>query len=744
VSFKKFLFLPLALFLFSAGLFGASVSLSWNANTETDLAGYWVYRTKTSGTSYARVNTSLLTTTSFTDSSVSSGTTYYYTVSAVNKTGQESPKSAEVTATVPTSTSTTNSPPVANAGPDQTVASGASVTLKGSGTDADGDALTYSWKQISGTTVTLSGATTATASFTAPTVSSNTTLTFRLTVSDGKGGTGTDDVNVVVTSSTSSTTNNPPVVDAGPDRYVLSGSTVTCEGSAYDPDGDPMTFAWHQVSGPTVSMSGTTTLTMSFVAPKVTSDTSMKFRLWARDNRNGETRDDVAIKVTTNSSLVSPASLTTSDTSLSSTFIGVAILNPSMGSSTVEISAVDENGSEELLDTTVFGAQVQQAFLTESLAADLKNVVSIRAQGEDEKLRGFFLVGDGPPDRLDGVGGTPDAATRLYFPAAKSDAQEKTIVFLSNPDQTVAANVTLNVVGSQGAVVRTAALQLAAGASRLASLADLIGSAALTGEHYLEAVADAPIQGFQLIADPKTFSSIAGRSANRVRTLWIPHYVLGHNGEDTELRLINAESEAVRAILNFHDDSARLVGTREILVPASGVAVQKLSELLGNGLIPQGVPFLTGHIVAEITASSSQRPVSVVGTASFTTERGNAKSTLPALHEPQKETLFLHVAQSIREDIFTGLAVMNPNNTRATVTVQVLNEDGQIVVEKSLQIEPGQRVVDLLNGARLFGAAFQQIGGHIKLTSDHPVVSFVMFGDGSRYLSAVEGQVPAR
>ena len=84
-----------------------------------------------------------------------------------------------------TASTASNTAPVANAGPDQTVDAGVTVTLDGSSSsDADGHSLSYAWTQTSGTTVTLSSTTVSQPTFTAPTSASNTTLIFSLIVTD--------------------------------------------------------------------------------------------------------------------------------------------------------------------------------------------------------------------------------------------------------------------------------------------------------------------------------------------------------------------------------------------------------------------------------------------------------------------------------------------------------------------------------------------------------------------------------
>jgi fibronectin type 3 domain-containing protein len=71
------------------------VSLDWNNNTEDDLAGYNVYRSETSGSGYAKVNTSLVGVSEYVDTGLVGGTTYYYVVTAVDLQSHESDDSSE-------------------------------------------------------------------------------------------------------------------------------------------------------------------------------------------------------------------------------------------------------------------------------------------------------------------------------------------------------------------------------------------------------------------------------------------------------------------------------------------------------------------------------------------------------------------------------------------------------------------------------------------------------------------------
>ena len=88
---------------------------------------------------------------------------------------------------------------IADAGGDRTVSEGTSVILNGSNSKSNQSViLSYVWKQIPNPNITIGGANTMIWSFIAPNISTDTTLTFELVVTDDRGITSTDEVNIIV------------------------------------------------------------------------------------------------------------------------------------------------------------------------------------------------------------------------------------------------------------------------------------------------------------------------------------------------------------------------------------------------------------------------------------------------------------------------------------------------------------------------------------------------------------------
>lgn len=189
-----------------------------------------------------------------------------------------------------------NQPPTADAGPDQVVDEGDTVNLSGSGTDPDGDTLSFAWAQVSGPSVTLANPNTQTPSFVAPQVSSQEVVVIRLTVDDGNGAQDTDDVSITVNDVPAP--NQDPVADAGVNFSITEGVSGQLNGTnSSDPDGDSLTFSWAQLSGPSISLSGSTTSMPTFTAPQVSSATDAVFELTVNDGNGGSDTDTVTVTI---------------------------------------------------------------------------------------------------------------------------------------------------------------------------------------------------------------------------------------------------------------------------------------------------------------------------------------------------------------------------------------------------------------------------------------------------------------
>ncbi|MBJ7879595.1 PKD domain-containing protein [Gelidibacter salicanalis] len=182
--------------------------------------------------------------------------------------------------------------PIVEAGADQTITlpGTASATFNGTGTDPDGGAITtYQWTQQRGPNVaTLSGD--STADLTVDGLVEG-TYVFRLAVTDDQNETGTDQVTLVVQTAAGTA----PIVEAGADRTInLPTNNIILNGTGSDPDGGAVSFLWTQQSGPSATLSGTTTPALS--ASNLV-EGSYVFRLTVTDPENNTAFDEVTVTV---------------------------------------------------------------------------------------------------------------------------------------------------------------------------------------------------------------------------------------------------------------------------------------------------------------------------------------------------------------------------------------------------------------------------------------------------------------
>ncbi|MGB0716033.1 MAG: PKD domain-containing protein [Phycisphaerae bacterium] len=186
-----------------------------------------------------------------------------------------------------------NDAPTANAGADQTVDEGSTVTLDASSSsDTDGDSLSYTWTQTAGPTVALSDTAAAQPNFTAPEGTSNTTLTFQVAVNDGTT-TSYDTVTINVNAD-----DDAPNASAGADQTVNEGTSVSLDASgSSDPEGQSMTYSWTQTGGPTVALSDASASQPSFTAPDVSTNTTLTFQVAVSDGTT-TSYDTVNVDVT--------------------------------------------------------------------------------------------------------------------------------------------------------------------------------------------------------------------------------------------------------------------------------------------------------------------------------------------------------------------------------------------------------------------------------------------------------------
>jgi PKD repeat protein len=230
-------FCLMVLHLWACPGYGATFKLAWDANPETDLAGYRLHYGTASG-NYPQV-VDVGDVTGYEVVGLEDGVTYYFAVTAYNTAGNQSDYSNEVTARK-------NLAPQALASADPV--SGPAplrVSFTGSGLDSDGSITDYFWDFGDGNFSTAQH----------PVATYNTPGTYHavLTVTDNDGATASSSLQIDVFGS-----NQPPVVTASADPSAGQAPlTVSFLGNGADPDGTIVAYHWDFGDGQSATSAST-------------------------------------------------------------------------------------------------------------------------------------------------------------------------------------------------------------------------------------------------------------------------------------------------------------------------------------------------------------------------------------------------------------------------------------------------------------------------------------------------------
>ena len=261
--------------------------------------------------------------------------------------------------------------PNALAGADQSVNEGTTVTLNGSASNSpSGNALSYSWQQVGASGVSLSGASSATATF-VPEVSADTQLTFELSVTDSSGASASDQVLIAV--------NNAPTATISADAQSgLEGASIAISGAqSSDSDGGSIaSYSWSQLEGTQATFSSTDSASTSITLPIISADSEeLVFQLQVTDNDSATSTSSLTITVLNDA--------TNPDIS------AVSVAEGSYGigaSATITITAANSESGLQLPSGSSFNGQQLTGFAEVGGTAGAYTATYIVASGDSDWL----------------------------------------------------------------------------------------------------------------------------------------------------------------------------------------------------------------------------------------------------------------------------------------------------------------------------------------------------------------------
>lgn len=407
-------------------------------------------------------------------------------------------------------------------------------------------------------------------------------------------------------------------------------------------------------------------------------------------------------------------------------YVGIAMVNLDSASAAVRISAID-NAGLLVSGTGITNPMIvvlkpgEQFALLESelLGAPINGSGRggyAKVESTSSKVSGFFMMFKPDLTSLDGAEFSADPQTMLIFedPAANPPGN----IQLINPAG-VEGQVRFDLVRSDGTVRGSTTRHVLPYGALAAGLADeLYPGLVVATSDYLRIESNTPLVGFAMSgregADARIVKLKGGQSG--ATKLYCPRYVSGDSW-DTSIIIVNIDPGPGTVQARFSSDDSTGAGASYVCtIEGNGKILISAEDLFGAS----ADQVHRGHL--EITSSGPK----LAGTATFGNPTGDGfSSALPLTSETATAVALAHAVSN--RDLYTGIAIVNASSTDGSAKISLFRSDGTLEASTAVALPHGRGVARLLT--QFFPALGERdITGYVRITSDVGVVALALFG----------------
>jgi hypothetical protein len=455
-------------------------------------------------------------------------------------------------------------------------------------------------------------------------------------------------------------------------------------------------------------------------------------------------------------------------------YVGMALTNMDAGPATIILTAFDVQGDRivgegianpavrqvspgaqlSLVDVQIFGDSLSQ----------FQSGGWMRIESTTVRVRGFFLTFDGQTRLMDGVGFASDPLSHFVFTDIEANGRNQINLINNNPEN---ASVTIDLVRSNGQLRNSVTDTIEGYGSMTANIyTELFHGITPDSTDYIRVSASQGIEPFLLMQQRNAdISFITAQDMNEgASALYSPQYMFDRTYR-TSLSIVNLDSTEGNVRLRLYgEDGVQIGETEEMPIAPNGklfiddpeffltpaIIEEQIEDVLRNG-----ANRIAGALFGESDRGDSTTVISgtdgyvriessgirLIGSMMLRDrKRETFASALPLVSDLHQSLVFSHVAS---DDLyFTGIALVNPGGSNATVTLELYTSEGTYVSDATLSIPAGRRKCSLLTDIFPSLRSVNLTSGYIRLSSDTPVAAYSIFGTRNlSILSAIPGQV---